>query len=159
MHVGKSARLLFCWGSLLTCAENYRILAVPWLRQLVNSFLVWRPGFNPRPVHVGFVVDKVAMRQVFSPLLPIFPCHYYSTNAPQSFLIPLSPMLYNLCTWRCHSVRHFTLLPCTVLPLDRQAFIHQPTIISSRFIILVFTTAHVHIAWHLMNCMANEVHT
>jgi hypothetical protein len=25
----------------------------------------WRPGFNPRPVHVEFVVDKVALGQVF----------------------------------------------------------------------------------------------
>jgi hypothetical protein len=31
--------------------------AVPWLR----------PGFDPWSVHVGFVVDKVAVEQVFPP--------------------------------------------------------------------------------------------
>jgi hypothetical protein len=28
-----------------------------------------RPGFNPGSVHVGFVVDKVALEQVFSRVL------------------------------------------------------------------------------------------
>ena len=30
-----------------------------------------RSGFNPRQVHVGCVVDKVAMEQVFSPYLQL----------------------------------------------------------------------------------------
>ena len=34
-------------------------LAVPWLRRLVAGLPPRRPGFDPRPVHVGFVVDKV----------------------------------------------------------------------------------------------------
>jgi hypothetical protein len=39
--------------------------AVPWLRRLVAGLSPRRPGFNPESVHVGFVVDKVALRQVF----------------------------------------------------------------------------------------------
>jgi hypothetical protein len=39
--------------------------AVPWLRRLVAGLSSWRTGFDPRLVHVGFVVDKVALGQVF----------------------------------------------------------------------------------------------
>ena len=38
--------------------------AVPWLRRLVAGLSLWRPGFDPRTVHVGFVVEKVALGQV-----------------------------------------------------------------------------------------------
>jgi hypothetical protein len=41
------------------------LLAVPKLRRLVAGLSLQRPVFARRPVHVGFVVDKVAMRQVF----------------------------------------------------------------------------------------------
>jgi hypothetical protein len=40
--------------------------AVPYLRRLVPGFPPRRPGFEPRLDHVGFVVDKVAVGQVFS---------------------------------------------------------------------------------------------
>jgi hypothetical protein len=36
---------------------------VPQLRQLVTSFSLWRPKFSPRPVHLGFMVDKIALGQ------------------------------------------------------------------------------------------------
>jgi hypothetical protein len=39
--------------------------AVPWLRQLVIGFPSQRAGFDPRSGYVGFVVDKVALGQVF----------------------------------------------------------------------------------------------
>jgi hypothetical protein len=38
-------------------------------------------GFNPRPVPVGVVADKVALVETFLPVL-CFPCYYHSTNAP-----------------------------------------------------------------------------
>jgi hypothetical protein len=40
-------------------------LAVPWLRRLVTGLSLRRPGFDPGSVHVGFVVDKVALGQAF----------------------------------------------------------------------------------------------
>jgi hypothetical protein len=43
-----------CGGTSLL---HTRWTAVPQHRQLVNDL-------DPKPVHVGFVVDKVAMRQV-----------------------------------------------------------------------------------------------
>jgi hypothetical protein len=39
--------------------------AVPWLRQLFAGLPLRRPVFDPGLVHVGFVVDKVALGQVF----------------------------------------------------------------------------------------------
>jgi hypothetical protein len=38
---------------------------VPWLRRLVAGFPPLRPEFEPGSNHVGFIVDKVALRQVF----------------------------------------------------------------------------------------------
>jgi hypothetical protein len=41
-------------------------MAVPELRRLIAGFPQRRPKFEPRSGHVGFVVDKVALRQFFS---------------------------------------------------------------------------------------------
>jgi hypothetical protein len=41
-------------------------MAVPYPRRLVAGFPPWRPGFEPKSSLVGFVVDKVALGQVFS---------------------------------------------------------------------------------------------
>ena len=35
------------------------------VRQLVSGLTSWRPGFNPRLVHVGFVMDEMALGEVF----------------------------------------------------------------------------------------------
>jgi hypothetical protein len=35
-----------------------------------------RPGFDPRSVHVGFVVDKVALGQVFRRVLRLSPVNF-----------------------------------------------------------------------------------
>jgi hypothetical protein len=52
-----------CLESLLV--QNHSPGAVPWLRQLVAGFPLRRPGFEPSSSHVGFVVDQVALGQVF----------------------------------------------------------------------------------------------
>jgi hypothetical protein len=54
-------------------------VAVPWLWRIVAGLPLRRPGFDPGLVHVGFVVDKVALRQVF---LRVF-------GFPLSIFIPL----------------------------------------------------------------------
>jgi hypothetical protein len=59
-------------------------IAVPWLRRLAAGLSPRRPGFDPRSVHVGFVVDKVVLGQVFlrvlrfSPVSFIPPVLYYA---------------------------------------------------------------------------------
>jgi hypothetical protein len=45
-----------------------------------------RPGFEPGPGHVGFVVDKVALEQVFSEYFG-FPCQLHSTNCSTVIII------------------------------------------------------------------------
>jgi hypothetical protein len=46
--------------------ELYRNKAVPQLKRLVAGFPPRRPRFEPGSSHVGFLVDKVALGQVFS---------------------------------------------------------------------------------------------
>jgi hypothetical protein len=41
--------------------------AVPWLRRLVAGLPARRTRFDPGSIHVGLVVDKVALGQVFPP--------------------------------------------------------------------------------------------
>jgi hypothetical protein len=47
--------------------------AVPWLRRLVAGLSPRRPVFAPKSVHVGFVVDKVALGQGFLRVLRFSP--------------------------------------------------------------------------------------
>jgi hypothetical protein len=61
---------------------NFSLMTMPWLRQIVASLSPRRL----RSVHVGFVVDKVALGQVFSKFLS-FLCLYLSTVAPYSYAI------------------------------------------------------------------------
>jgi hypothetical protein len=51
-------------------------MAVPWLRRLVAGLPPRRPVFNPGSVHVGFVVDKVALAQVFPRVLRFSPVNF-----------------------------------------------------------------------------------
>jgi hypothetical protein len=55
---------------------------VPWLRRLAAGLPTRRPGLDPGSVHVGFVVDKVTLGQVFPPSSSVFPCQFHSTGAP-----------------------------------------------------------------------------
>jgi hypothetical protein len=41
-------------------------IAAPQLKRLVAGFPPWWPRFKPWSSHVGLVVDKVALGQVFS---------------------------------------------------------------------------------------------
>jgi hypothetical protein len=41
--------------------------AVPWLRWLVAGLSPQRTGFDPASVHMGFVVDNLALGRVFLP--------------------------------------------------------------------------------------------
>jgi hypothetical protein len=40
-----------------------------WCRWLVIDFLLWRPDFGPGCVQLGFILDSLAMGQVFLPIL------------------------------------------------------------------------------------------
>jgi hypothetical protein len=49
---------------------------VPWLRRLVTGLSSRRPWFDPGSVHVGFLVDKVALRQVFPRVFQFSPVNF-----------------------------------------------------------------------------------
>jgi len=53
--------LYYCYCSV---AVLLRKLAMQWLKWLIASLRVRRPWFDPRAVHVGFMVDKLAWGQV-----------------------------------------------------------------------------------------------
>jgi hypothetical protein len=63
------------------------IVAVPWLKRLAAGLSPRRPGFAPGSIHVGFVVDKVALGQVFLRVLPFSP----ASIIPPLLHIHLSP--------------------------------------------------------------------
>jgi hypothetical protein len=60
-------------------------MAVPWLRTLVAGLSLWRPEFAPGSIHVGFVVAKVALGQVFLRVIRFFSFnisfHRHSSNS------------------------------------------------------------------------------
>jgi hypothetical protein len=45
------------------------LMAILWLRQLVDILSPQRPNFDTWLVHVGFIVDKVVLEQVFLQVL------------------------------------------------------------------------------------------
>jgi hypothetical protein len=62
--------LLIARNVICLCNQS---TAVPWLRSLVAGLSPRRAGFAPGSIHVGFVVDKVALGQVFLPVLRFSP--------------------------------------------------------------------------------------
>jgi hypothetical protein len=50
--------------------------AVPWRRRLVAGLPPRRPGIDPESVHVGFVVNHVALGQVLLRVLRVSPVNF-----------------------------------------------------------------------------------
>jgi hypothetical protein len=66
-----SANLYSCIGDCVTRSQNRSYHTRTF--QLISSFCMWKLGFHPRAVHVGFVVDKIALRQVLLRVILFFP--------------------------------------------------------------------------------------
>jgi hypothetical protein len=62
-------------------------MTMPWLRRLVTGLPPRRSGFAPGSVHVGFVVDRVAMGQVFLAVLRFFPVSIIITPGLHTHII------------------------------------------------------------------------
>jgi hypothetical protein len=60
-------------------AANIQILSNGFIKDISNTVYL---GFDPGSVHVAFVVDKVALGQVFPPSTSVFPCQFHSTGTP-----------------------------------------------------------------------------
>jgi hypothetical protein len=72
------------------------ILNVAQDRQIVTGFPFWQPRFNPRSANVGFVVDKVTLRQVSNKYISSL-ANSHAADCYYSLTI-LSLMLYSLDT-------------------------------------------------------------
>ena len=70
------------------CNTNTRDLAVPWLRRSVAGLPPRRPGLDPGSVHVGFVVEKVALGQGFPRVFLFSPVNF------------IPPVLHYLEKWK-----------------------------------------------------------
>jgi hypothetical protein len=59
----------------LDILKAIKVKAVPWCRQFVTSFSPQRPRFSPRPVHMEYVLDKVAPVFLATIILQVFHTH------------------------------------------------------------------------------------
>jgi hypothetical protein len=50
------------------------------MKRSVAGLSTWRSGFDPRSVHVRFVVEESGNKTGISPTTSVFPCQYHSTN-------------------------------------------------------------------------------
>jgi len=48
-----------------TFRDRTYISAVPWLGVLIAGLSPWRLRFNPTPVYMGFMVDKVVLKKLY----------------------------------------------------------------------------------------------
>jgi hypothetical protein len=103
--------------------------AMPWLKHLVTGLLPQRPVFNLRLVFVGYVVEKVALGQVFLCVCELFPVISIPAILHSQYFVYLPPALGNLNSW-CHCIKSFSSFPlshntihiaanhCTIAGLD-----------------------------------------
>jgi len=82
---------------------NIKMLALPWLRQLVASLSSRKPGFKPGQVHVDFLADWVAVGPVSLGVLP-----FSSVSCIPEMLhwlcVHISPLLCIFCNWQLHAI-------------------------------------------------------
>jgi len=64
-------------------------------RPTAQAFSRW-PGFDPRPVRVGFVVVKVALEKIFLQVSGLSPCPTQFTDVFYSYLFHLPSKIYDL---------------------------------------------------------------
>ena len=77
--------------------EFPELTARSWVRRLIDGLSPRSSGFSTRLVHVGSVVDEVALWQTFCPITSVFPCQHHSTDPPYYFFFrPLPKPLYIL---------------------------------------------------------------
>jgi hypothetical protein len=114
---------------------NCQLRAVPWLRRLAAGFPPRRPEFNPGSARVGFVVEKVALGQVFSCVL-----RFYTVSFIPSVLHYLEKDKNNYTNHHLHHrvaqealrLRCFRSVCCEApSPLKKSCHLHDPAIFPS----------------------------
>jgi hypothetical protein len=69
------------WILMYSLGESESQIHVPWLMVLVAGFSLQNPGFNSLPIHMSFVIEIVALRQVLVRVLGCLlsvRCHQFS---------------------------------------------------------------------------------
>jgi hypothetical protein len=89
LNVTLYVHCLSCYNRDRSCflrGRNWKfqcnVMAPPWLSRLIEGLSSRRPRLDPRPVVARFVVDTLALGQVFLRVLWVFPCQYHSTIVP-----------------------------------------------------------------------------
>jgi len=82
---------------------------------LVTGFSLQMSGFNPRAIHVEFVVNKIALRKAFFPVLQFSPANYHSTNTSHSSVNTLKIQGWYNKSILHHSTKGLSLTPSHAL--------------------------------------------
>jgi hypothetical protein len=98
--------------SIKYIASGYSLRNAPPVRRyLVVTLSPLRPGFDPRPGCVGFVVVTVAQDTGFSMSTSVFPCNYHFVIALYSYFSHLPPTLYNVRNCHSRAMKHLRPFP------------------------------------------------
>jgi hypothetical protein len=82
-------------------------MAVPWLKRLVPGLSPQRPGIAPGSIHVGFVLEKMALGQVFLRVLRLSPANIIPPLSPPHELCDSSDQQHIITTWVLSQELHF----------------------------------------------------
>ena len=93
------------------------------ITEAVTSCSLQKPRFDPKPVHVGYVMDNVALEHVFSEYFG-FPCMYHSISALYAYFIhiPLTQCILN--NWANDSINKQNNYVTTHKHLAPQSTLH-----------------------------------
>lgn len=86
---------------------EFRFVHVPRIMRLVAGLSPWSPKLNPRPIHVGFVVNNVRLEQVFLQE----PLCFLSIIIPPvlHIYLMLLPKIYSLSSLQFRSITHISI--------------------------------------------------
>jgi hypothetical protein len=87
------------------------ILVMPWLRWLVAGLSLRRPRFVPGTVHVGFVVDRVAVGQVFL-WVSVLPSVSFHCGSPYRYITCSADIHLLVCWWKVTNCSHIYTIKC-----------------------------------------------
>jgi hypothetical protein len=76
------------WRAFVNVLMNFGVL--PW--RLVADLSPRRPGFAPRSIHVGFIVDIVSLGQVFLRVIRVFPVSIIPPSLSSSYHLGMNKM-------------------------------------------------------------------
>jgi hypothetical protein len=114
-----------------TAVEGVRVRPVIWFCWY-NGFhwqdilyTLWRPGLNPRPVHVDLWWTGLAVEQAFLKVIWVSPCQYYFSSAQCSYLIHILLTLFKLSNWHYPLIKCLCTLSCNGFLKSRRFLLHD----------------------------------